>query len=90
MTNEQSSIKHFLLVFDHAVDKLVEVKEFGIDSTAAMAEYSAREKKYSDNLAVDIVLVGSDSLETVKITHGTYFNDEAEERTAEDFLKAVL
>lgn len=90
MPNETSSINHFLLVFDHAKDRLVEVKEFGHDSELAMTEYAARERNFKDSHDIDIVLVGSDSLETVKVTHGTYFNEEPEERTAEDFLRAVL
>lgn len=90
MPNETSSINHFLLVFDHAKDQLVELEEYGHDSEQAMAEYAAMEKKFRDSHAIDIVLVGSDSLETVKVTHGTYFNEELQERSAEDFLRAVL
>ncbi|WP_426937348.1 hypothetical protein ACQE2J_06870 [Brevibacterium sp. LE-L] len=90
MPNDSSSINHFLLVFDHSKDRLIEVEDYGHDSELAMAEYAAREKKFRDSHAIDIVLVGSDSIETVKVTHGTYFNEKKDERTAEDFLRAVL
>lgn len=68
-----SSINHFLLVFDHVQGKLIEQREFGADAERAMEEYAEREATYRDSNAVDIVLVGSDSIETVKVTHSTYF-----------------
>lgn len=66
-------IQHFLLVFDHTKDQLVELREFGTEAERATAEYGAAERKYRDQDAIDIVLVGSDSIETVKVTHSTYF-----------------
>ncbi|MCT1921544.1 hypothetical protein M3C63_06690 [Brevibacterium luteolum] len=68
-----SGIKHFLLVFDHAKDKLIEQLDFGDDAERAVEEYAVREAEYRDSSSVDIVLVGSDSIETVKVTHSTYF-----------------
>lgn len=70
-----SQIKHFLLVFDHSRAELVELVEFGGNSQAAMKAYAAKEREHlatKDN--VEIVLIGSDSLETVKITHANYFD----------------
>lgn len=66
-------INHYLLVFDHARDELIDVVEFGSDVEAATTAYSARERQHREDGHIDIVLVGSDSLETVKITHSTYF-----------------
>ena len=54
-------IQHFLLVFDHKKDQLVELREFGTEAERATAEYGAAERKYRDQDAIDIVLVGSDS-----------------------------
>ncbi|BBZ39296.1 hypothetical protein [Mycobacterium conspicuum] len=71
-----SQLKHFLLVFDHNRAQLVDLKEFGTDAKSAMAEYArlerAQMKKESDS--IEIVLIGSDSLETVKVTHANYFD----------------
>jgi len=67
-------IQHFLLVFDHEKGRLVETKEFGTNSKAAVAAYAEKEKELQDRRSIEIVLVGSDSLETVKLTHANYFD----------------
>jgi hypothetical protein len=67
-------IKHFLLVFDHDKGRLVELQEFGTDSDAAVAAYGAKEKELRRQRWMEIVLLGSDSLETVKLTHANYFD----------------
>ena len=69
----KDTIKHFLLVYNHALGRLIEVQEFGTDSHAALAAYSATERAHRDQSEIDIVLVGSDSLETVRATHANYF-----------------
>lgn len=68
-----SAIKHFLLVFDHETDTLLVQREFGTDADTATQAYAEAEAQYRDRALVDIVLVGSDSIETVKVTHSTYF-----------------
>lgn len=70
------SLNHFLLVFDHQAGELVDLKEFGTDVKTAMAEYSRLEREHMEDSsdAIEIVLIGSDSLETVKVTHANYFN----------------
>lgn len=75
-------IKHFLLVFDHAQDKLLESRDFGSDSAAATAAYTEAEKRFWGDLTKDIVLVGSDSIETVKVTHSNYFEGMAKKNLA--------
>ena len=66
-------IQHFLLVLDHEQDRLIETDEFGEDAEAAVAAYAAEEAEFGDRKLIEIVLVGSDSLETVKLTHANYF-----------------
>ncbi|MDP9904561.1 hypothetical protein [Arthrobacter bambusae] len=72
-----SAIEHFLLVFDHRSNRLVEQKSFGSDVHAATKAYGEMEREYKDCHAIDIVLVGSDSIETVKVTHANYFTGES-------------
>lgn len=72
-----SAIKHFLLVFDHHKGRLVELKEFGAEADLAVKEYSDLERKHQKDTHIDIVLIGSDSLETVKLTHANYFDGSA-------------
>lgn len=74
-----SAIQHFLLVYDRARDELVEQRDFGEDSEAALFAYREAERQAARDGAVqlDIVLVGSDSIETVMATHGNYFSGHA-------------
>lgn len=73
-----AAIQHFILVFDHSKGYLVsEPLTFGDDSKSALAHYSELERTYRDDQNMDIVLIGSDSLSTVKITHANYFDGTA-------------
>lgn len=70
-------VMHFLLVFDHEQSKLIHEQNFGTDVKAAVSEYGRWEHENKENPNIDIVLVGSDSLETVKLTHANYFDGSA-------------
>lgn len=65
-------IKHFLVIYD-VTQGPATVEEFGRDYDAALAAYTEREHEYRDRADVDIVLLGADSLETIKQTHSSYF-----------------
>lgn len=70
-----SQIKHFLLVFDHARAELLEVQEFGSNAQAAMKAYAEKEREHLGSVdSIEIVLIGSDSLDTVRLTHANYFD----------------
>jgi hypothetical protein len=72
----ETPIRHFLLVFDHDLGKLVSQEEFD-SSDEAVAAYAAKEQAAVDKGGADrfeIVLIGSDSLDTVKLTHANYFD----------------
>lgn len=71
------SIKHFLIVFDHGAGKLEELVEFEEDSDRAVQAYAAKEAELKGRQLVEIVLIGSDSLATVKLTHANYFEPTA-------------
>jgi hypothetical protein len=68
-------IKHFLVVYDLAAGKAT-VREFGTDYDAALAEYAEAEEDFANRGVYDIVLIGADSLETIKRTHSSYFHTE--------------
>ncbi len=70
-------IKHFLLVFDHDAGKLVDIVEFGTDGDRAVAAYASKESELKGLRGLEIVLIGSDSLETVRLTHANYFDGSA-------------
>jgi hypothetical protein len=70
-------IQHFLLVFDHGVGRLIHTREFGEDAEAALVAYASTEVEYGDRKNIEVVLLGSDSFETVKRTHANYFDRSA-------------
>lgn len=70
-----TQMQHFLIEYDHAAGKLLRVQEFGTDSDSAVAAYAALELAHRKDDFVEIVLIGSDSLETVKLTHANYFDE---------------
>jgi hypothetical protein len=69
-----NKIQHFLLVFNHAQGRLIEERHFEEDGNAALAAYAAKEKEHSGDRNVEIVLIGSDSIETVRLTHANYYD----------------
>lgn len=81
-------IRHFLVIYDirarHAT-----VKEYS-DYEQALRDYDGLEKKYLDSDVFDIVLLGADSLETIKRTHSSYFEttEHGFERYFQDALAA--
>jgi vacuolar-type H+-ATPase subunit F/Vma7 len=79
------ALQHFLLVYDLGAQRLIEQQEFG-DGDEASAAYAALERRYKDRDDLEIVLVGADSIETIKRTHAHYF-DAVE--TASPFLAGV-
>jgi hypothetical protein len=68
---------HFLLTYNIDLGRLVDCKDF-TDSSLAAAEYSALERKYAGQGNFEIVLVGADSIDTIKRTHGQYFEENGE------------
>jgi hypothetical protein len=71
-------IHHFLLVYDHKRGELLHELHFGVDREQAMAAYATKEREHlgkSDE--IEIVLIGSDSIETVRLTHANYYDRTA-------------
>ena len=68
-------ILHYLIVFDRKTLGR-EILEFGEDIQAALAAYAQKEDEYESDSAIEVVLVGSDSIESVKATHGRYFPEK--------------
>jgi hypothetical protein len=66
----------FLIVFDRAANAS-EVTDLGHDVDAAMEHFRARERELADREDVDVVLVGSASVETLRKTHSSYFDASA-------------
>lgn len=67
--------KYFLLVSNRSTGEL-EIEEL-VEGVAA-AEYGRRERLYHDRPEIEVVLVGADSLDTIKKTHSHYFRPSTE------------
>jgi hypothetical protein len=66
-------LHHFLLVYSYEEGRLVHQDEFN-DEAKAAAAYTKAERDYRGQSNFEIVLVGSDSIETIMRTHGHYFS----------------
>lgn len=69
-----NKLQHFLLLFDHERGQLLQEQHFGEDGAKALAAYSELEREHQGNRLVEIVLIGSDSIETVRLTHANYYD----------------
>lgn len=65
-------IKHFLVIRDLA-SRQTEVREFGDDYDAAQDAYAQVEWETLKDRSIETVLLSSDSLETIKHTHSSWF-----------------
>jgi hypothetical protein len=64
----------FVLVYDTTAGTLTELKQFR-DARAASDAVIELERRYADVTNVHVVMLGGESLESLKATHGTYFRD---------------
>ena len=60
-------------MYSHSQSILVDEREFG-DAKKAIVAYSQAERDYESEKDVEVVLIGADSLETVRATHANYFS----------------
>jgi hypothetical protein len=68
----ERDVRHFLVVYDIAAAQ-ADVVEFERDYEAALDAYNRAEEKYREDPNVEVVLLGSDSVETLERTHSSYF-----------------
>lgn len=67
-----ATINYFLVLYD-IPNGLAHVETFGLDWTKAVEAYGEAEEAHRDDHNVEVVLLGSDSLETLERTHASYF-----------------
>jgi hypothetical protein len=81
--------KRFLVVCDTQASTEPTVIEFGPgEGTKAMDAYEELERLYRGKSWIHVVLLGADSIETIKVTHGNYWPSETKNTFAD--LRAVL
>jgi len=78
---------HYLLVYGYDEGRLVQQDEF-TDADQATAAYAEAERTYRDHPRYEIVLVSSDSIETIMKTHGHYFPGDTSSLFSE-FLRSA-
>jgi hypothetical protein len=66
------SLLHFLLIYDLRQQRLIDIRPF-TDPTEATNAYGQAELDHLGDQDLEIVLVGADSLDTIRKTHGHYF-----------------
>jgi hypothetical protein len=67
------SFFHFLLVYDHGKRELIHRGRYE-DADEAAEAYAQMERDHRGDKDLEIVLVGADSIETIRKTHGNYFD----------------
>lgn len=67
------AIQQYLLVYNRVSGLIEDLREFGMDLAGALEAYAAIEEDHRDSEWMQVVLIGSDSLDTVRITHPNYF-----------------
>lgn len=65
---------HFLLVYDAAAGTLKTCEEY-LHAETAMKDFATLEAEHQNHEDVQVILLTSDSLETLKATHGHFFAD---------------
>lgn len=67
-------MKHFLIVYDRPAARLIELKEFGeseeVAASAARFEWELRTRAQPE---IEVVVLDSDSRQTIERTHPRYF-----------------
>lgn len=63
---------HFLIVYDHQEREQLAVSRFS-DSRSAVTAYNKTEQQFEGRPHIEVVLLGADSEETIRITHPVYF-----------------
>jgi hypothetical protein len=69
-------IKHFLVTRDVTRRETI-VVELGTDYEAAQHAYQEAEQKARGRQDLDVVLLSADSLETIQLTHSSYFEPKS-------------
>ncbi len=82
-----SDINHFLVIYDIPAG-MAHIEPYETDYDRALAAYSRAERDYRDDPNTEVVLLGSDSIETLERTHSSYF--ELSERHVDQVVAREL
>lgn len=80
-------VKHFLIIYNIPMG-MADVVQYGADYASALEAYALAEERWRNDDDFEVVLLGSDSLETLMRTHSSYF--ELSERHADQVVGREL
>ncbi len=66
---------HFLLTYDRSERRLVNMERFR-DGRKAVDAYDEREREFADRPHIEVVLLGADSEDAIRVTHPIYFETD--------------
>ncbi len=72
-----TELSQFLIVFDHEQGALHQEVTVFVDVADALRAYDAAERHFTEQEHIEVVLIGSDALDTVRRTHANYFDGTA-------------
>ena len=66
---------HFLITSDRSNRQLLNLERFH-NGKKAVDTYGEREREYADRPQIEVVLLGADSEDAIRVTHPVYFRTE--------------
>ncbi|MCY3661635.1 MAG: hypothetical protein OXH28_02275 [bacterium] len=66
---------HFLITYDRSNRQLLNLERFH-NGKKAVDTYGEREREYADRPQIEVVLLGADSEDAIRVTHPVYFRTE--------------
>lgn len=84
-----SPVKHFLFIYDRKQDRSISIDPYGENVDDAVDAYRTAEILHAEEPWIDIVLIGSDSLATIKKTHSTYFEGQSRVSIARSIAQSL-
>ena len=86
---DEDNTIYFLLTYDRSKLRLVDIERFR-DGEKAVDIYGERERQYADEPHMEVVLLGADSEDAIRVTHSIYFRDfEAEPFSIAEYERDV-
>ncbi|HVE68707.1 MAG TPA: hypothetical protein VNB64_09030 [Solirubrobacteraceae bacterium] len=70
--------RYFILIYD-VPSRALEIHEFEQDYAGAADAYTGFEREHRNAGGMEVLLVGADSIETIKTTHSHYFAERADD-----------
>ncbi|MDE0319211.1 MAG: hypothetical protein OXI97_04960 [Acidimicrobiaceae bacterium] len=74
-TRRQSRTIHFLIAYNHDTRSRIVMEEY-TNGERAVEAYGDLEREYEDRPRVEVVLLGADSEDAIRVTHPNYFDDQ--------------